>query len=217
MTKPEVLLSTASGSKPVGSAAMPMTRVVSARRRARGGSKPTRRNSPREARFPSQFLREQAATRSLASSREVQSEFQTAATKPSRRGSQCRRTPVRGSRVMPCMPPTAMVQASRRLDLVAACAQGVERRGGKPRLDLHAPPVPKPGARRIDRVLERQTEIEMLHHHLRLRLADAVASGRPEHEGELAVTRRDRGRKRQGELGLRHEDDCVHRGDLCPN
>ena len=52
-------------------------------------------------------------------------------------------------------------------------------------VDLGA--VPKPGARRVDRGLKFESEIEMMNHGLRLGLQDAVASGGAKREHGLAV------------------------------
>src|SRR5947209_6837587 len=64
------------------------------------------------------------------------------------------------------------------VDLMSARAQLGDGRGLDARFKLHATIVPQPRARRVDRLLQGEAVIDMLHHDLRLRLADAVAAGR---------------------------------------
>ena len=126
----------------------------------------------------------------------------TATAYPSRRGSAAPViTPVAGSTATACMPPTFMVQSSERLRVMAARFQRGDDIRRDAALDLHELPVPQPRARRLDRILQRQTEIEILHIGLRLGLQDAVAAGRAEREHRLSVQRRDRRRHADRQFG----------------
>src|SRR5436190_6952742 len=78
-------------------------------------------------------------------------------------------------------------------DGVAALAQGALHVGWQAPLEQHVAPVGQAAARRLDRLLQRQAEIDVLHEGLRLGLQDAVAARRAERHHRLVVLGHDRG------------------------
>ena len=107
------------------------------------------------------------------------------------------KVPVADRRATPCMPPTFIVQSgplvsswprSRSSPCTSASTRDFEQHGAA---------VGEPRARRLDRLLQRQAEIDVLHEGLRLGLQDAVAAGRAERQHRLVVLRsRSRARRR---------------------
>src|ERR1700693_269475 len=61
-----------------------------------------------------------------------------------------------------------------RLGCMAAVAQSRDGVSENARFHLHLPPIKQPPARLLDRILDAQTEIDVLDQRLRLRLANAV-------------------------------------------
>ena len=88
--------------------------------------------------------------------------------------------------------------------------------GADAALGLHPPAVPQPRPRRLDGVLQRQPEIDVLHQRLRLGLADAVAARRAERQHRPAVAGGDRGRHRQREVACRGPAGWCRAGPTSP-
>ena len=85
------------------------------------------------------------------------------------------------------MPPTFMVHSG---PLMRSCprARSSSRTLESTRdSSSTAPAVVQPRARRLDRLLQRQAEIDVLHHRLHLGLQDAVAAGRAQRQHRPVV------------------------------